>query len=87
MWLQSNKIETIDSSTFDGLEKLEYLGLYENEIKQLNKDTFKHLVSLKVIELSGNNIESIDSSTFDGLEKLEELWLNNNKLFVRSHLV
>jgi hypothetical protein len=38
--LNSLNIDSIESSTFDGLHQLEVLHLQNNKLKRLNKDTF-----------------------------------------------
>mmetsp|Transcript_8179 Transcript_8179/g.19193 ORF Transcript_8179/g.19193 Transcript_8179/m.19193 type:complete len:1555 (-) Transcript_8179:52-4716(-) len=69
------------------LDNLEYLGLSENEIKEIPAEVFK-LERLKVLDLEKNLIETlpevivtIDLSTMGtSISPLEELYLSYNKL-------
>ena len=77
------KINELAPNIFYTLVELERLDLSNNQIKELNENSFKELVklvfqndSLKKLDLSSNNILSFD---FQGTH-LEYLRLNNNKI-------
>jgi len=75
---QSNKnITTIDPSTFNGLNSLQYLDLSNN---QLTTSTFNGLNSLQQLRLENNQITTIDPSTFNGLNSLYQLRLESNRI-------
>ena len=48
----------------------------------LNKETFKGLLELKLLDISDNNIVEIDSDAFSHLSKLNRLHMRNNKIKV-----
>lgn len=51
-----------------------------NNITELNGQTFHHLVNLTSINLSNNNIKTLDKLMFNKLKSLKTLNLSNNKL-------
>lgn len=80
LYLVENKIEVIESRSFDGLSSLKELNLSANELNQINTQTFKSLVSLEKLCLNKNKIGAIDSEAFEDLKNLKILELAENKL-------
>jgi hypothetical protein len=78
--LNSLGIDSIESSTFDGLHQLEVLHLQNNKLKRLNKDTFKDLIQLRELSLESNELVAIDKSSFLNLNNLQLVCLNNNPI-------
>ena len=81
--LNGQSIDSIDSSTFNGLDKLEILNLEDNKIMKIQSGLFKELTNLKKISLESNNIISLDKSAFIGLKNLETVCLSGNPI---SHM-
>jgi len=78
--LNSNRLENIDSGTFNDTFRLRQLKLGKNRISSIPKDLFKNLKLLLNLDLSGNRLTTIDSLTFSGLESLKVLKLKRNDL-------
>lgn len=74
--LNSLGIDSIESSTFDGLHKLEVLHLQNNKLKRINKDIFKDLIQLRELSLESNELVAIDKSSFLNLNNLQHVCLN-----------
>ena len=75
-----NKLTKIDSLTFKGLDKLESLGLGENQITVIDLNFFSHILKLKCLLLYGNKMKKLDSITFKGMINLEKLRLDSNEI-------
>ena len=54
--LSSCNIDSIDISTFDGLNNLQKLYLSSNRLKSLDASHFKSLVNLQELDLSSNRL-------------------------------
>jgi Leucine rich repeat len=54
--LAGNNITRLPPSVFDGMTKLQTLKLNDNEIRVVEPETFKNLISLKHIDLHGNQL-------------------------------
>jgi Leucine-rich repeat (LRR) protein len=78
--LESNKLYSIDSRSFVGLENMTTLNLAHNQIQTLDAATFKSLPRLTSLDLSYNHLKSFEAVTFQNLECLRELYLNDNHL-------
>lgn len=70
----------VDSTSFQGMEKLTELNLNKNKIMKITVDAFKVLKNLLTLNLSNNKIKKIEDGTFKNLGKLQELLLNQNFL-------
>ena len=66
---------------FTGLEAVEGLYLYSNQISHIEPLTFMNLTSLIHLILHNNNLTQIHRNIFHGLESLEELRLGNNQIY------
>ncbi|XP_051172969.1 chaoptin-like [Leptopilina boulardi] len=62
------------------LINLKNLYVKNNQITNLDKDSFSSLENLQILSLSTNNIDSIDSNTFDNLLSLIVLDLSGNQI-------
>jgi len=78
--LNSLGIDSIESSTFNGLHQLEVLHLQNNKLKRINKDIFKDLIQLRELSLESNELVAIDKSSFLNLNNLQHVCLNNNPI-------
>ncbi|CAH8562000.1 unnamed protein product [Schistosoma mattheei] len=71
------------NSSLHSLIHLELLHIESSELKYIESDTLKQLISLKSINLPENFIDFIPDSFFNGLQhynlKLKYLWLNSMK--------
>ncbi len=84
VYLDYNKIHTIEPQAFQYLVKLKWISLYGNQIESLPFQIFKHNPELIYISLHGNKINSIDSSFFKNLNKLKFVRLTDNNLCVNK---
>jgi hypothetical protein len=78
--LNSLGIDSIESTTFNGLNQLEVLHLQNNKLKRIDKDIFKDLTNLRELSLESNLLVAIDKSSFVNLNNLELVCLNNNPI-------
>ncbi|XP_029048985.2 uncharacterized protein LOC114878884 [Osmia bicornis bicornis] len=86
LYLNSNGIGSLNTSTFDGLVKLQVLDLSANSIEMIHPLTFHENVELKSLNLSFNNlyelpnltsfVTSLDASS-NGIVKLADNFLSN----------
>lgn len=61
---------------------LKVYDAYCCSIKEISKQNFENLQSLKVLMLRNNQIEKIMSDTFQGLTNLEIIYLRKNKIIL-----
>ncbi|XP_071137132.1 chondroadherin-like [Mytilus edulis] len=80
IYLSSNNISSIDSTSLSGLTSLKILYLSLNEISSIDDGAFADLQSLKQLFLDNNKINSIDANLLSGLTSLESLYLDNNEI-------
>ncbi|XP_065660967.1 slit homolog 2 protein-like [Hydra vulgaris] len=78
--LSGNLIESFPAEHFEGFQKLEYLGLNNNNIVKLPPRLSTYLPNLKTIFLNGNNIEELSFSVLIGYENIETMSLKKNKI-------
>lgn len=64
----------------EGLEKLKEIDLEINPITQLYSNSFRTLVNLKKLRLTGTKFEALPDDVFSSLKNLEFLELYHNKL-------
>ena len=76
------KIERIEGRAFEGLEKLEYLNLANNNITKLPENSFAGLPNLIGLELRGNKIDELEQGSFNGLASLE--WIHLGEVTLRE---
>ena len=63
---------------FDGLDSLEVLLLFNNQISTLPADVFDGLDSLYTLALVNNQISTLPDGLFEGIDTLTEVTLTNN---------
>lgn len=78
--LSSNKIKTLESSSFEFQRNLKHLNLSKNEIDKVLKDSFKGLRAVTTLDLSYNRLEELNWETFRELHSLQILKLSENRL-------
>lgn len=76
--LEGNRIATIESGGFQGLDKLLSLTLTSNQITRIKRDDFQGLGNLQSLHLLGNQIQTVEG--FQGLGNLERLDLSSNQI-------
>lgn len=80
LWLCSLKLKRIQVDTFKELNHLELVSLSENQIEEIDPESFLDLSNLKILFLHKNNLKKINAKTFKGLKNLVELYLNENQI-------
>ncbi len=79
--LGSNKIHTIESGAWNGLNSFRELTLSSNELEVLQPGMLSGLYDCTDLQLNRNKIHTIQSETFkDGLSSLQTLNLHENKI-------
>ncbi|XP_029655064.2 leucine-rich repeat-containing protein 4-like [Octopus sinensis] len=73
LYLRNNKISRIQKEMFQGLHRLQELGLGDNNISTIKEGVFTRLSNLKTLDLSGNKISRIEKEMFQDLHNLEIL--------------
>lgn len=80
LYLDNNRIDTVNSLAFASCPKLLILGLSGNRIKHLKLEMFSNLKRLHSLFLHGNLIQEIDSLVFQPHRVLAVLTLHENSL-------
>ncbi|KAM0680850.1 hypothetical protein GINT2_001124 [Glugoides intestinalis] len=78
--IEYNNIKELQPNIFNNLQKLDFLGFYNNKTTELPSCVFDGLVNLKSLWLENNNIKELQPNIFNNLQKLESLGLADNKL-------
>ncbi|KFM61030.1 Chaoptin, partial [Stegodyphus mimosarum] len=78
--LSSNRITTIDSSTFLQAPNLQVLHLDGNRLTNLPNGVFQNCLMLQIIHISHNNISTVFSGAFRNLSSLRILDLSYNNI-------
>ncbi|XP_043547990.1 relaxin receptor 2-like isoform X2 [Chiloscyllium plagiosum] len=81
-WLDfdSNRIKSLNYSTFLGCDKLIVLYIQQNEIITVSEKTFAPLHSLIELEISSNKIQELPKHLFKNAKLLIKLNISNNPL-------
>lgn len=74
--LKGNKIQSLPSRTFEGVDKLETLNLAKNEISFIADDAFAPFKMIKILDLSFNSFPVLPAK---GLKTLETLKVRDNR--------
>jgi len=71
--VSNNRIQTLNTSMFEGLSSLKKLNISHNSITKINIDTFSDTKNLRTLDLSNNQITYLSTSTgkFPLLEYLD----------------
>lgn len=80
LFLNNNKLTSVENDTFALMNKLDLLNLENNDISTLYTNSFRGLTDLKNLILGSNRLEKIPSGLFADMQKLTNLDLSNNKL-------
>ncbi len=79
--LSSNKVHTIESGAWNGLNHPRELNLHGNELEVLRPGMWISLDNCTELRLSYNKIHTIQRGTFqDGLRSLKALYLSGNEI-------
>eukprot|EP00106_Octopus_bimaculoides_P021286 XP_014788728.1 PREDICTED: G-protein coupled receptor 126-like [Octopus bimaculoides] len=80
LYLEHNKIKTIENGAFQNLVNLRRLHLDNNEITIIKEGTFQNLLSLETLWLYNNEITDVEEGSFKSIPNLHTLSLLNNKI-------
>lgn len=80
--LDSNRIDTLHSSSWEGLDHLQELTLTGNLIKNLPG---ANLPSLEILDMSANLLSTLNKSSFHGFPFLQRLDLSDNVITDVTH--
>lgn len=72
------QLKKIDDGLLTTQKSLIQLSLWNNQLHNLTKDSFKDVVSIRDLDLGVNNIQNFDPEVFSHLINLENLNLNAN---------
>lgn len=78
--LSRNRLETLASKNFDGLNQLRTLNLSRNLLAHLHKDAFYGLKGLLLLDLSHNKISRVHPAAMTHLVKLIDMDFSHNKV-------
>lgn len=85
--LHGSRIQTISSSAFVGLEKLQNLLLWGNKLRVVQQEWFNNMHNLRTLDVSFNDIVEIEDSVFRLLPNLENFYFDYNKIkSIQYHL-
>ncbi|KAL2803566.1 leucine-rich repeats and immunoglobulin-like domains protein 1 isoform 1 precursor [Daubentonia madagascariensis] len=81
LFLQHNKIRSVEGSQLKAYLSLEVLDLSSNNITEVRSSCFPHGLPLKELNLASNRIGTLESGAFDGLSRsLLTLRLSKNRI-------
>uniref|UniRef100_A0A452VH23 Leucine rich repeats and immunoglobulin like domains 1 n=1 Tax=Ursus maritimus TaxID=29073 RepID=A0A452VH23_URSMA len=81
LFLQHNKIRSVEGSQLQAYLALEVLDLSSNNITEIRNTCFPHGLHLKELNLASNRIGTLESGAFDGLSRsLVMLRLSKNRI-------
>ena len=75
-----NKIQTVESLAFEGLESITNIDLSRNNIATIPARAFSNLANLQSLDLGYNKIQTIEPLAFVGLECLTTIYLFGNNI-------
>nr|ABB59082.1 variable lymphocyte receptor A [Eptatretus stoutii] len=78
--LDYNKLSSLPSKAFHGLQSLTYLSLSYNELQTLPAGVFDELKNLETLWLEQNQLQTLPVGVFDHLVNLDKLYLRQNQL-------
>ncbi|XP_063811469.1 leucine-rich repeats and immunoglobulin-like domains protein 2 [Pseudophryne corroboree] len=76
--LRRNRIQIVESLTFQGLDSLKSLKMQRNGINKLMDGAFFGLDNMEHLELEYNNVTDINKGWLYGLRSLQQLYMNQN---------
>jgi Leucine-rich repeat (LRR) protein len=74
LWI-NKKIHYLPIGVKEAFPHLEFISAGQCAVREISKENFAGLSSLKALWLEQNRIEKIDTNTFEDLVSLEHLWL------------
>ncbi|KAM3921063.1 uncharacterized protein RB166_010493 [Leptodactylus fuscus] len=80
LYLNTNKIHTVQSGAFQNLKNLHFLDLSDNSIQSLDNWDMNDLTNLRILNIVHNRISSIESKCLMPLYHLQVLNLSSNKI-------
>uniref|UniRef100_A0A8D1UNM1 Leucine rich repeats and immunoglobulin like domains 1 n=1 Tax=Sus scrofa TaxID=9823 RepID=A0A8D1UNM1_PIG len=81
LFLQHNRIRSVEGSQLKAYLSLEVLDLSSNNITEIRSTCFPHGLPLKELNLASNRISTLESGAFDGLSRsLLTLRLSKNRI-------
>ncbi|EPY75299.1 leucine-rich repeats and immunoglobulin-like domains 1 [Camelus ferus] len=80
LFLQHNRIRSVEGSQLKAYLSLEVLDLSSNNITEVRGACFPHGLPIKELDLNRNRIRLIEGLTFQGLDSLEVLKLQRNNI-------
>lgn len=86
-WMWRTQLIEIEEHNFKGMEKLQLLELYDNELSSLPSNSFNKLLNLRTLSLRNNQIEELQNGLFTNNLNLDTIYLQFNKIkFIGSNL-
>ncbi|KAI8514930.1 hypothetical protein Bbelb_075210 [Branchiostoma belcheri] len=67
-------------NTFNGLQSLRVLHLFDNKISEIEDGVFKDVRQIKELSLAGNCLTHLSEGSFEGLSQLDTLKLSRNRI-------
>ena len=80
LYLERNRMKTVDRLTFSHLPNLTMLLLSSNQVEAIHDEAFDGLSQIKVLELDKNHLKTVSHRMFSKLSHLERLTLTQNQL-------
>uniref|UniRef100_A0A8C0DXW3 Leucine rich repeats and immunoglobulin like domains 1 n=1 Tax=Balaenoptera musculus TaxID=9771 RepID=A0A8C0DXW3_BALMU len=81
LFLQHNRIRSVEGSQLKAYVSLEVLDLSSNNITEIRSTCFPHGLPIKELNLASNRLSSLESGAFDGLSRsLLTLRLSKNRI-------
>jgi hypothetical protein len=77
--IENGRLTKIIQNDLKPFDELIYLSLHDNDITNIEKDTFKFNTKLVYISISWNKLAQIDLNVFDHLKALAFLYLHSNE--------
>nr|AIO11800.1 variable lymphocyte receptor type A [Petromyzon marinus] len=78
--LKYNVFTQLSSNAFQGLTKLTWLNLEDNQLQALTADIFHPLTELRTLSFARNQVSALPLGVFDHLTQLDKLYLGGNQL-------
>jgi len=80
LYLNKNRLQSINPEWFVSLQNLKTLNFAENQILKIPSKCFASLTNLKYLYLHENKIKTLNSDNFDGLQNLQTISLSDNEI-------
>lgn len=85
--LDSNHLNTVRASWFEGLDYLTYLDLNYNDIRDIEDSVYDNLPGLVDLRISGNRLRCLNVGGMSHLRELKRIFLKENPDFACPHAV